>query len=112
MTAIIGNMCFNDPLKVNNRWSFPSTSPLGFELIEQQELGRYCARNVSAVALSLRGLIGDWVELEWVFDHSILCDRRKGCEGRCLAKRSLVNLVVLRALPRLLGFCLTIEPFT
>ena len=68
-------MCFNDPLEVNCRWSFPSTSPLGFKLLEEQELGRYCARNVSAVTLSLRRLIGDWIELKWVFNHRILCDR-------------------------------------
>ena len=112
MAAFIGNMSINDPLEVNDRWSFPSTCPLGFKLLEEQELGRHCVRNVSAVALCLRGLIGDWVELEWVFDHCVLCNRRKGCEGRCLAERSLVNLVVLRALPRLLGLRLTIEPFT
>jgi hypothetical protein len=112
MTAFIGNMTINDPLEVNDRWSFPSTCPLGFKLLEQQELGRYCVRNISAVALCLRGLIGDWMELKRVFDHRILCYRRKGCEGRCLAERSLVYLVVLRALPRLLGLRLTIEPFT
>ena len=112
ITAIIGNMCFNDPLEVNYRWSFPSTSPLGFKLLEEQELGRYCARNVSAVTLGLRGLIGDWIELKWVFNHRILCDRWKSCEGRSLAKRCLVHLVVLRALPRFLGFRLTVESFT
>ena len=75
MTAIIGNMCFNDALEVNYRWSFPSTSPLRFKLLEEQELRRYCARNVSAMALCLRRLIGDWIELKWVFNHRILSDR-------------------------------------
>ena len=112
MAAIIASMSTNDPLEVNNRWSFPSTCPLRFKLFEEQELRRYCVRNVSAVALGLRGLIGDSLELEWVFDHCILSNRRKGCEGRCLTERSFVNLVILRALSRLLGFCFAIEPFT
>jgi hypothetical protein len=36
MTAFIGNMCINYPLEVNYRWSFPSTCPLGFKLLEEQ----------------------------------------------------------------------------